>query len=234
MGEDITISTADGPYSAYLTRPPTGKGPGLLVLPEIYNSNDHIRGIADRFAEEGYVTLAPDVFWRIQPNCYFPYTDAGQAEARSFNQQLNVDQLVMDLGHAIHFLRSSPFSSGLVGSVGFCLGGKLSYLCAARLQVEVAVSYYGVKIEDYLEESDNIKCPMTLHFAGNDPRVPPMARAKIESKFVGKHDVNVYLYPNAEHGFNRVGYPPYHEVSARLALERTLNLFQSNLFPQSK
>ena len=119
-------------------------------------------------------------------------------------------------------------------SVGFCLGGKLSYLCAARLQVEVAVSYYGVKIENYLEESDNIKCPMTLHFAGNDPRVPPMARAKIESKFVGINDVNIYLYPNAEHGFNRVGYPPYHEVSARLALERTLNLFQSNLFPQSK
>jgi len=234
MGENITISTKDGAYEAYVAHPPTGRGPCLLVLPEIYNSNDHIRGIADRFAEEGYVTLAPDVFWRIQPKCYFPYTDAGQAEARSFNQQLNVDQLIMDLGHAVHLLRSSPFSSGLVGSIGFCLGGKLSYLCAARLQIDVAVSYYGVKIEDYLGESDNIKCPMTLHFAGDDPRVPPVARARIESKFVGKNDVNIYLYPNAEHGFNRVGYPPYHKASAMLALERTLNLFQTNLFPQSK
>ena len=234
MGENITIPTEDGSYAGYLTHPPKGKGPGVLVLPEIYNSNDHIKGVAERFAEQGYVTLAPDVFWRIQPNRYFPYTDAGQAEARCFNQQLNINQLIMDLRHAVEFLRSSPFSTGLVGSVGFCLGGKLSYLCAARLQVEVAVSYYGVKIEDYLEESNNIKCPMTLHFAGNDPRVPPMARAKIEDTFVGRNDVNVYLYPNAEHGFNRVGYPPYHEISAKLALERTLHLFQSNLFLQSK
>jgi len=232
MGENVVVSTTDGPYTAYIAYPRAGTAPGLLVLPEIYNSNDHIRSVADHFAAEGFTALAPDVFWRLQANQYFPYTDAGQAQARAFNQRLNVDQLIVDLGNAVQLLRANPNSSGLVGSVGFCLGGKLSYLCAARLGVDAAVSYYGVKIEDYLEEADNVACPMVLHFAGNDPRVPPLARAKIEHTFAGREEVDTYLYPDAEHGFNRIGYPPYHESSAALAWQRTLELFQRILCGQ--
>ena len=232
MGEIVSIPTADGSYNAYAAYPPARQGPGLLVLPEIYNSNDHIRSVADRFAAEGFIALAPDVFWRLQADQYFPYTDAGQAQARAFNGRLDVDQLIVDLGSAVQLLRANPNSSGLVGSVGFCLGGKLSYLCAARLGVDAAVSYYGVKIEDYLEEFDNISCPMVLHFAGNDPRVPPLAQAKIEHKFSGREEVDTYLYPDAEHGFNRFGYPPYHQSSAALAWQRTLELFQRILCEQ--
>ncbi len=232
MGEIVSIPTADGSYNAYTAYPLARQGPGLLVLPEIYNSNDHIRSVADRFAAEGFIALAPDVFWRLQADQYFPYTDAGQAQARAFNGRLDVDQLIVDLGSAVQLLRANPNSSGLVGSVGFCLGGKLSYLCAARLGVDAAVSYYGVKIEDYLEEFDNISCPMVLHFAGNDPRVPPLAQAKIEHKFSGREEVETYLYPDAEHGFNRFGYPPYHQPSAALAWQRTLELFQRILYEQ--
>ena len=232
MGENIQISTVDGSYTAYIAHPPSGHGPGLLVLPEIYNSNEHIRGVAENFAAEGFVTLAPDVFWRIQPNCYLPYTESGQARARELNQGLDVDQLIIDLQSAVQLLRTMSTATGLIGSVGFCLGGKLSYLCATRLGVDAAVSYYGVKIENYLEEASNIVCPMVLHFAGNDPRVPLSARDKIQQKFQDRENVEIYLYPDAEHGFNRLGYSPYHEKSASVALQRTLHLFQNHLFKQ--
>ena len=91
MGENVQISTVDGFYTAYIAHPPSGHGPGLLVLPEIYNSNEHIRGVAENFSAEGFITLAPDVFWRIQPDCYLPYTESGQARARELNQGLDVD-----------------------------------------------------------------------------------------------------------------------------------------------
>ena len=233
MGENVQISTVDGFYTAYIAHPPSGHGPGLLVLPEIYNSNEHIRGVAENFSAEGFITLAPDVFWRIQPDCYLPYTESGQARARELNQGLDVDHT-----HNRPPKRRTVTSdnvdgnSGLIGSVGFCLGGKLSYLCATRLGVDAAVSYYGVKIENYLEEASNIVCPMVLHFAGNDPRVPLSARDKIQQKFQDRENVEIYLYPDAEHGFNRLGYPPYHEKSASVALRRTLHLFQNHLFKQ--
>ena len=107
----------------------------------------------------------------------------------------------------------------------------MSYLCAARLGVNAAVSYYGVKIDDYLDEAENITCPMILHFAGNDPRVPKKARDKIAKKFAGSKIVDIHVYPEALHGFNRAGYPPYHEGAAELALKRTLQLFHQCLVP---
>ena len=103
--EEITVTASDGgEFAAFLALPPGGSGPGLLVLPEIYNSNDHIRGVAQGFAAEGFVTLAPDVFWRLEPGAYLSYTPEGQTMARSFNQRLDVDALVNDLGDCLSTL----------------------------------------------------------------------------------------------------------------------------------
>ena len=231
MAEKLKIHTNDGSYTSFVSYPTSRQGPGILVLPEIYNSNEHICDVADGLADQGFIALAPDVFWRIEPNRYLPYTEAGLKEGRTLNQQLDVDQLINDLKYGLDFLRANRETSGVVGSIGFCLGGKLSYLCAARLGVNAAVSYYGVKIDDYLDEAENITCPMILHFAGNDPRVPEKARDKIAKKFAGSKIVDIHVYPEALHGFNRVGYPPYHEGSAELALKRTLHLFHRYLVP---
>ena len=229
MKNKLSIATTTGSYSAYLAVPRVQKGPGLLVLPEIYNSNHHIRSVADQFANAGFLALAPDVFWRIRSDCYLPYTADGLQNAREMNQKLDVNQLINDLGVALETLGNHERCSGLVGSVGFCLGGKLSFLCAARLEVQAAVSYYGVNIENYLEEADQVTCPMLLHFAGNDPRVPAKARRRIEERMSKKPNVQIHLYEDAEHGFNRLGYPPYHETAAKLAWERTTALFSDYL-----
>lgn len=232
-GQEIQIEAADGGrFTAYLSVPDQAKDgplPGLMVLPEIYNINEHIRGVADGFAAEGFVTLAPDVFWRLEPDTYLPYTPDGQTQARALNQRLDVDRLVDDLGHCIATLRGRPECTGRVGVTGFCLGGKLTYLCATRHPINAAVSYYGVKIDQYLEEADKLTCPAILHFAGNDSHVPPEAVDAITNRLAGHQNVGIHLYPEAEHGFNRAGYPPYHEASADLAMGRTLALFNDAL-----
>lgn len=228
--EKIAITTSDNEsFEAFLGMPPGGKGPGLLVLPEIYNSNEHIRGVAQGFAAEGFVTLAPDVFWRLQPQTYLPYTEDGQAQARALNQRLDVDALVDDLGVCIATLKARAECTGKVGVTGFCLGGKLTYLCAARHAIDAAVSYYGVKIDQYLDEADTVSCPTLLHFAEQDSHVPPDAVAAISACMDGRANVRIHMYEGAEHGFNRAGYPPYHAASAELAMSRTLEHFRTHL-----
>ncbi len=228
--ERISITVPDGQsFEAFLSLPPGGEGPGLLVLPEIYNSNDHIRGVAQGFAAEGFVTLAPDVFWRLEPEAYLPYTEEGQAKARALNQRLDVDALVRDLGDCIAALRARAECTGKVGVTGFCLGGKLTYLCATRHSIEAAVSYYGVKIDHYLDEADAVSCPILMHFAEHDSHVPPDAVAAIQARLGDQSNVDIHVYEGAEHGFNRAGYPPFHEASAKSAMSRTLDHFRTHL-----
>ena len=145
------------------------------------------------------------------------------------NKTLDVDQLIDDLGFALKPLRNQKQCSGDIGSVGFCLGGKLSFLCAARLEIRAAVGYYGVNIESYLQEAGQITCPMILHFAKNDSRVPIEARQRIEEKLSTKPNTEVHLYEGTEHGFNRLGHPPYHKSAADRAWQRSVALFKEYL-----
>ena len=165
----------------------------------------------------------------LPPVDYLPYTAEGQARARALNKRLDLDRLIADLGACATTLRGRPECHGKVGGIGFCLGGKLAYLCAARLDVDAAVSYYGVKIEAFLDEADNVTCPLLLHFAGNDSHVPPDAVAAVRARLTDKSNVTIHVYTGAEHGFNRAGYPPYDAASAKLARVRSLDLLERAL-----
>ena len=141
MGEEIRITAADGgTFAGYLALPTRSPGPGLIVLPEIFNSNAHIRSVADGYAADGFVALAPDVFWRQEPASYLPYTDAGRAKAYALRARLDNDQFTRDLGDAIVALRARPDCTGKVGVMGFCLGGLLAYLAGTQLPIDAAVS----------------------------------------------------------------------------------------------
>ena len=119
-------------------------------------------------------------------------------------------------------LRGRADCTGKIGVMGFCLGGKFAYLASTRLPVEAAVSYYGVQIDQHLDEADRRKCPILMHFAENDPRVPAPTVAAIQARMGRSPGVEIHVYPGTEHGFNRQGYPPYAGVAASLARERTL------------
>ncbi|MEE8445248.1 MAG: dienelactone hydrolase family protein, partial [Alphaproteobacteria bacterium] len=186
---DITIAAADGgSFSAYLATPPSGSGPGVVLIQEIFGVNHFMRSMADHYAGQGYVAICPDLFWRQEPGIQL--TDQTKAEwARAFElfQGFDVEKGVDDLIATLSHLRGLDACTGKVGSVGFCLGGKLAYLMAARSDAECNVGYYGVGIQDMLDEASNIGAPLLLHVAEQDEYVPKDAQAKIHGA-LDSHD----------------------------------------------
>jgi carboxymethylenebutenolidase len=165
----IDIPTSDGGrFKGYLAIPAAGAGPGILILQEIFGVNHWIREVADYYAEEGYVTLAPDLFWRIEPGLDLGYSEADIQKAMGYFQRFDVDNSIRDCADALKTLRALPECTGKIGALGFCLGGTLAYLAAARTDIDCAVSYYGVGIEQKLGEASHINCPLVLQFGELD------------------------------------------------------------------
>ena len=146
--QTIDITAADGKrFSGYLSLPESGRGPGLILLQEIFGVNAAIRGAADLFAAEGYVVLAPDLFFRLEPGVELGYEGADRQKAMSLLKRFDINQAIADIGAGLHTLKARPECNGKVGVIGYCLGGRLAYLSAARLPVEAAVAYYGGGID---------------------------------------------------------------------------------------
>jgi carboxymethylenebutenolidase len=181
VSHTLTIQASDGSgtFSAYLAMPQSGHGPGLVVAQEIFGVNKNMRQIADYYAEEGYVALVPDLFWRQQAGVELGYTPEDWQKAFGFFQGFNADKGVDDIQATIAALRAHPACSGEVGVVGYCLGGKLAYLAACRTDADVAIGYYGVGIEELLEEADAIECRLVLHIAQLDKYCNEDAQEKI-------------------------------------------------------
>lgn len=230
MTQEIEVASRDGKaFAAYLALPARTPAPGIVLLPEVFNTNPHIRSVADGYAAEGFVVLAPDVYWRQEPGCYMSYTDEGRAKAQALRARLETDQFARDLEDTVGALRARPDCTGKVGVMGFCLGGKFTYLSAVRHRIDAGVSYYGVQIDQHLDEAANLKCPLLMHFAENDPHVPQPTVDSIRAAMGASSRVGIHIYPGTEHGFNRFGYPPHHEVQAAIARRRTLEHFRMHL-----
>ena len=229
-GTNITIAGADGKFGAYLAQPTTNKGPGVVVIQEIFGVNAVMRAICDGLAEQGYFALAPDLFWRIEPNIQL--TDQSEAEwKRAFElyQKFNVEAGVKDIQTSLTHLRGVPGAGPKVGAVGYCLGGLLAYLTAARTNVDAAVGYYGVGIETHLAEKDKIKKPLLLHIAAKDQFVTPAAQAQIVDALKDHAQATTHVYPNVDHAFARIGGQHYDKAAADLANTRTAEFFRNNL-----
>jgi len=230
-GKWIDIPAADGgKFRGYLTVPASGKGPGILLCQEIFGINAYVREVAEYYAEEGYVVLAPDLFWRMELGVDLGYTDADMQKAFGFFQKFDIDKGMQDITAAVKALRGRPELTGKVGALGFCLGGKLAYLAAARSGVDVAVGYYGVGIEAHLNEPP--KCPTVLHFAEKDKYVPPESVEKIKAPFEGRDDIEIYVYAGQEHAFARTGGDHYDRPSALMAHSRSIAMFRRVMGPQ--
>ena len=226
----ISLTAKDGgTFRGYLAVPDSGKGPGIVLCQEIFGINAYIREVADQYAKEGYTVLAPDLFWRMEPNVELGYTPADWQRAFDFFKRLDVDKAIEDVGVAVQVLRALPECTGKVGSLGFCLGGKLSYLTACRVKVEASVCYYGVGIDQALDESKNIKCPMVLHFADKDQFVPVEAIDRIKAHFKPRPEIEIYVYHGQDHAFARTGGDHYDKASAMTAHARSMALFKKAL-----
>lgn len=219
----ISITSHDGKkFDAYLSLPPKGRGPGLVIIQEIWGVNEHIKAVADQYAMDGYVVLAPDVFWRQEANVNLKYEEADTKKAYQLMTNLDEPNAVADLASTAQALRARPEVSGKVGSIGFCMGGRLSYQMAARGAVDAAVCYYGGGIQNHLDKAASVKGPILFHYAGLDAHIPATAVAAVQKAFEGRSNAQFYTYPDADHGFNCWGRPMYQQRAAALARGRTL------------
>ncbi|MBB3257179.1 carboxymethylenebutenolidase [Paraburkholderia bannensis] len=231
-GTFIDIPSNDGQtFAAYLATPQYGSGPGIVLLQEIFGINGYMRDMADLLAEEGYVVLVPDLFWRMTPGVNLAYEGADLEQALQYNTRLDVDRAVQDVAATMAALRGLRQQVGKVGALGFCLGGKLAMLTAARTDVDCAVSYYGVGLDAFLDEISAIRCPMAFHFAADDSLCPPPVREAIQAEMSRNPLIDQYVYPDCDHAFATPERASYDKPAASMAWSRTVALLRKVLGP---
>jgi carboxymethylenebutenolidase len=217
-------------FSGYLSLPPTGSGPGIVLVQEIWGVNEHIRSVADQYAQDGYVVLAPDVFWRLERRVDLGYDEAGTVQAFELYQKLDTAQAATDVASALRALRELPEVTGKVATLGFCLGGQLAYRAAAIGQPDAAVAYYGGGIDQHLDVADNVTTPVMFHYAQQDGHIPQEAVQKVKERFAGKSNATFFDYADTDHGFNCWGRSKmYNQRAAALAHGRTLQFLAQHL-----
>ncbi len=227
-----TITASDGgTFNAfYAPAKAAADAPGLVLIQEIFGVNKVMRDLAVDLAADGYHVLCPDIFWRIERG--IDITDQTQAEwdkAFELFGKFDVDLGVGDLIATAAHLRSMEGCNGKVGSIGYCLGGKLAYLMATRSTTDANVSYYGVGLDELLGEKDKIAKPYMSHIAEKDGFVPPEAQEKIKAGLDGLPMVTLHSYPGQDHAFARIGGAHFDVDAAGLANGRTAAFFREHL-----
>ena len=223
------IDIAPG-FAGYLALPPAGRGPGLVLFQEIFGVNAHIRTVAEQYALDGFVVLAPDVFWRQAPRVDLGYDGDDRQRALALMQGHAPQQALADIALGVQALRARPeVGSAKVGAFGYCMGGRLAYLAAATTDIDAAVAFYGGGIHAQLERAAAIRCPVQFHYAGQDDHIPPTAVDAVRAAMAGKA-AEVHVYPGSMHGFNCWARASYHAPSAALAHGRTLAFLAAALF----
>jgi len=224
------IKSHDGQtFDGYLALPPTGHGPAIVLIQEIFGVNEHIRSVADQYASAGFVVLAPDLFWRLDKRVELGYDEPGFKAGMGYMQKLDMAAAVTDLTSTATTLRAMPEVTGKIASIGYCLGGRLSYVCAAKAGVDAAVCYYGGGINTQLDLVKDIEVPILMHFGEKDTHIPKDAVDAIKAAFAGHHDATIDTYPEGDHGFNCWARASYHQPSAALALGRSLEFLSETI-----
>jgi carboxymethylenebutenolidase len=235
MGDMIKIAalTEDALFPAYLAAPVGAAKAAIIVIPEIFGVNAGIRQKCDHLANDGYLAIAPDIFWRFAPGVELnPDVEAQLQEAFGYFGQYDADDGVKDIEAAIHAIRGgisghAPVQN--VGCVGYCLGGRLAYMAATRTDISASVGYYGVMIDQMLGESHAIAHPLMLHIPTADHFVGPEAQAAIHAGLGNHPKVTLHDYDGLDHGFAAEMGNRRNEAGATLADSRTAAFFAEHL-----
>ncbi|MCF1365271.1 dienelactone hydrolase family protein [Burkholderia cenocepacia] len=225
----IDIPTGNDSFGGYLALPKRGKGPAVIIIQEIFGVNAHIRAVADQYAADGFVALAPDVFWRTQPRVELTYEGADRDKGIELMKKTDVGLAVADIGAAADALRARPEVAGKLAAIGYCFGGQLAYRAAATGKLDAAVSYYGGGIQNALDLAGQVTQPILFHYAENDHGIPLAAVDQVKAAFSGHGDASFHVYPGAEHGFNCTDRASYNQRAAALAHGRTLTFLAEHL-----
>jgi len=218
MGKMIELTAADGfRPGAYVAEPAGRPRGGLVVIQEIFGLTRHIRAVADQYAAQGYLCVAPAVFDRLERDVDVPYAD--MQRGYGYMQKTQLAQVLLDVDAAVAYARSA----GKVGVVGYCWGGMLAFLTAARLRVDAAIAYYGGGIDRHLGEKP--QAPILFHYGEKDTHIPLETVEKVKAAVP---QGLFHLYP-AEHGFNCTDRASFEPKSAQLAFERSLEFLHRHV-----
>jgi len=222
MSERVRLTAADGhELEAYVARPQGNPIAGLVVVQEIFGVNEHIRSVADGYAKDGFLAVAPALFDRFERGVELGYTGSDLQKAMSFVPKIDIDAAVRDTAAALNFVRNETGKKS--GVIGYCLGGSLAWLSATRLNADAAVGYYGGRIAAFVNEQPT--CPVMLHFGTRDQHIPQEEVDKIAAVHP---EVEIHLY-DAGHGFNCDARSSFDPQSAKLARSRSLEFLARNL-----
>jgi len=229
--EDIQVTLRDGSkmgaHVAYPDREPAG---AIIAIMEIWGVNDTMRYHAQEFAEAGWITLVPDLFWRQEAGVELSDSNPDHWEkAIDLYYDFDYDLGVQDMEDTVAFLRTIPGDNGKVGTVGYCLGGKMGFLMCCRSDIDCAVAYYGTYIEHSIREAPNLSRPFMLHQALADKWVQPEVCAMIERRLSPNPLVEIHKYTGADHAFARHGGTTYSAPEAEKALALSVDFFRRHL-----
>ena len=231
MSETVNIPTlsGDASFGAYVARPAETPRAAILVIQEIFGVNAGIRRKCDKLAEEGYLAVAPDLFWRLEPGVELdPDIEPEFQRALDLMGKFNQDQGIRDIEATIHHIRREEGVSK-VGCVGYCLGGRLAYMTAARTDVNASVGYYGVGIDGLLNEKHAIAHPLLLHIPTEDGFVDKATQKAMHEGLDDHAKVTLYDYEGLDHGFATEFGKRRDDEAAKLADSRTADFFREHL-----
>ena len=223
MGETVKIRSVDGhQLDAYVAKPAGEPIAGLVVIQEIFGVNRHIRSIADGYAKDGFLAVAPALFDRVERGVELSYEGDDAKKAMALLQKTDVDNALADVDAALAY--AAKETGKKVGVIGYCFGGLLAWLSATRLHPTAAVGYYAGRIGNYAAETP--KVPVQLHFGKLDTHIPA---EQVEAVHAAHPEVEIHWYEGAGHGFNCDMRASYNPQAAALARGRALEFLKKNL-----
>lgn len=230
MKNQISINGRAGTFSAYVARPSTASAPAVLVLHEVFGVNADIRKHCDELATQGFVAVAPDLFWRQEPGVDLGVTsEADWPHGLRLYQAYDRDAGAADIKDTVNAVARLPECTGKVAVLGYCLGGLMVFLTAARYGVDAAVAFHGGDTEKYLNEVDGLHAPLLMHLAEEDEFISDSAQAQIKNALSVKPNATVYSYPGQRHAFSRHNGAHYNAAAAALANGRTSEFLSRQL-----
>src|SRR5580700_5449067 len=238
MKDQITIAGHDGAFAAYIARPKSMPAPAVVVLQELFGVNADIRKHCDELAEQGFLAVAPDLFWRQEPGVDLSNvtSDADWQHGLRLYAAYDRDAGAKDVEDTVNAVRKLPDCAGKVAVLGYCLGALMVFLTAVRFDgIDAAVAYHGGDTEKYLGELDGLTAPLLMHLADEDEFISKAAQAEIKAALAKKPHTTVYSYAGQNHAFSRHHGAHYNAAAATLANGRTGQFLHQHIWiePQS-
>lgn len=230
MSEYRDLSTPEGTFSVFIEWPATTPAPVVVLLHEVFGVNNDMRQSCRELADQGFIALAPELFWRQERGLDLNHWSEDEwKKGLGLYETYDFDRGVGDVEAVVAMGRTLPGGNGMVGVMGYCLGGLMTFLTAARSKVDAAVVYYGGGTQNHLADASTLRSPLIMHQGTDDEFISPDAQASIKAALQGKENITFYAYPGCSHAFARHTGVHYDADAANLANGRTYQFLHRSL-----